>query len=99
MKLASAKRAGSRDGSLVIVKRDLSGWTGAEDLSPTLQAALDKWDTVAPRLAARAQALEAGGAPVTTYDASKLHSPLPRAYEWVDASALRALRTSSTWFR
>jgi fumarylacetoacetate (FAA) hydrolase len=86
MKLASLKSK-SRDGALVIVKRDLSAWTPAGDLAPTLQAALDDWDTVAPKLRARAAALEAGQAPAETYDVTKLLAPLPRAYEWVDGSA------------
>jgi len=86
MKLATLK-TGARDGALLVVKRDLSAWTRASDVAPTLQAALDDWDAVAPKLRARAEALEAGAAPSEPYDATKLLAPLPRAYEWVDGSA------------
>jgi fumarylacetoacetate (FAA) hydrolase len=86
MKLATVK-TGRRDGALVVVKRDLSAWTQAGDLAPTLQAALDDWDAVAPKLRARAEALEAGKVPSEPYDVTKLLAPLPRAYEWIDGSA------------
>jgi fumarylacetoacetate (FAA) hydrolase len=86
MKLATLK-TGTRDGALLVVKRDLSAWTRADDLAPTLQAALDDWERVAPQLHARAVALEEGRAPAEPYDAKRLLAPLPRAYEWVDGSA------------
>lgn len=86
MKLATLKTTG-RDGALLVVKRDLSAWTKATDLAPTLQAALDDWATVEPKLRERALALEAGTAPSEPFDATKLLAPLPRAYEWVDGSA------------
>ena len=41
---------GSRDGSLVIVSRDGTSCVSAADIAPTLQAALDQWDRVQPRL-------------------------------------------------
>ncbi len=86
MKLATL-RDGSRDGSLIVVKRDLSVWVRATGVSPTLQAALDAWDEVAPKLRALADQLESGAVKGEPYDASKLMAPLPRAYEWVDGSA------------
>jgi fumarylacetoacetate (FAA) hydrolase len=86
MKLATLKTS-SRDGSLLVVKRDLSAWTPASDLAPTLQAALDDWARVEPLLRERAAALEAGRAPSQPFDATRLAAPLPRAYEWVDGSA------------
>ena len=86
MKLATL-RDGSRDGSLIVVKRDLSAWVRATGVSPTLQAALDAWDEVAPKLQAIADRLESGAVKGETFDASKLMAPLPRAYEWVDGSA------------
>lgn len=86
MKLAT-RRDGSRDGRLVIIRRDNAVFTPADDIAVTLQAALDDWDAVLPALAARSDALNAGeiaGKPVAdvVFDA-----PLPRAYEWVDGSA------------
>ena len=86
MKLATL-RDGSRDGALVVVKRDLSAWVRATGVSPTLQAALDAWDEVAPRLRALGDQLESGAVKGEPWDASKLMAPLPRAYEWVDGSA------------
>lgn len=86
MKLATL-RNGSRDGALLVVKRDLSAWTLATGVSPTLQAALDLWDEVAPKLQKLADQLEAGTVKSSPFDATKLMAPLPRAYEWVDGSA------------
>jgi fumarylacetoacetate (FAA) hydrolase len=81
MKLATL-RAGGRDGTLVVVRRDGRSYAPAADIAPTLQAALDDWERVAPLLTERGAA--AAGMPL---DVAALHSPLPRAYEWVDASA------------
>lgn len=86
MKLATL-RDGSRDGSLVVVKRDLSAWVRATGVSPSLQAALDGWDAAAPKLRALADQLESGAVKGEPYDATRLMAPLPRAYEWVDGSA------------
>ncbi len=86
MKLATL-RTGSRDGALLVVKRDLSAWTLATGVSPTLQAALDMWDEVEPKLQELAAELEAGTVKSEPFDANKLMAPLPRAYEWVDGSA------------
>jgi len=86
MKLATL-RTGTRDGALLVVKKDLSAWTDASHVAPTLQAALDGWKEAEPKLKALAADLEAGKAKSTPYDATKLMAPLPRAYEWVDGSA------------
>jgi fumarylacetoacetate (FAA) hydrolase len=86
MKLATL-RDGSRDGRLLLVSRDLSRATAADDLAPNLQAALDRWASVEPALRARAEALEAGAAPSFAFDPSAVMAPLPRTYEWVDGSA------------
>jgi fumarylacetoacetate (FAA) hydrolase len=86
MKLATL-RNGTRDGSLLVVKKDLTAWTSAAHLAPSLQAALDAWDVVAPKLQALAAELEAGTVKSEPYDVTKLLAPLPRAYEWVDGSA------------
>jgi fumarylacetoacetate (FAA) hydrolase len=86
MKLAS-KHDGSRDGRLLLVSRDLSRCVDAADIAPTLQAALDRWDVVEPRLRERAAALAAGTLASEAFDAAAVMAPLPRAYEWVDGSA------------
>jgi len=53
MKLATLKN-GARDGRLVVVSRDLTRYTDAARIAPTLQAALDDWETTAPKLASLA---------------------------------------------
>jgi fumarylacetoacetate (FAA) hydrolase len=86
VKLASLKRGG-RDGRLAIVKRDLSRCVLVPGIAPTLQAALDDWEHVAPKLAERAVALEHDGAGAIDFDPAECAAPLPRAYHWVDGSA------------
>ena len=72
MKLATLK-SGGRDGTLVVVSRDLVTCQAVPKIARTLQQALDEWEHVAPRLRQVYDQLNAG------------------------TSALRALRTSSTW--
>ena len=87
MKLATLKRGG-RDGTLVVVDRDLLRCQPVADIAPTLQAALDDWDVAAPRLAAVYAALNHGAARhAEPFDPRLCHSPLPRAYQWADGSA------------
>ena len=87
MKLGSLKEGG-RDGTLVVVSRDLSRAVRADGIAATLQQALDDWDDRAPRLAALAEQLAAGTAQgAFDLDMAALASPLPRAYEFVDGSA------------
>jgi fumarylacetoacetate (FAA) hydrolase len=49
MKLGSLKEGG-RDGSLIVVSRDLTRAVRAKGIASTLQAALDDWSSSAPRL-------------------------------------------------
>lgn len=83
MKLATLKEG--RDGQLVVVSGDLSRYTSAADVAPTLQAAMDDWATTAPQLEKLAATLEAGDG--QAFDQSACASPLPRAYQWADGSA------------
>lgn len=87
MKLASLK-AGGRDGTLVVVSRDLTRAVAVPQIAATLQAALDDWATIAPSLKSVADLLEQrtveGEIP---FDPLAVASPLPRAYHWVDGSA------------
>ena len=85
MKLASLK--GGRDGRLVVVSRDLTRCAEALDVAPTLQAALDHWTVMAPRLSALSEALEHGRAASKPFDPAQCAAPLPRAYQWADGSA------------
>ncbi|MBL4617417.1 MAG: fumarylacetoacetate hydrolase family protein [Robiginitomaculum sp.] len=85
MKLASLKSG--RDGKLVVVSNDLTRYTDASRIAPTLQAALDDWTALEPQLAALAQSLESGAVPVERFRERECASPLPRAYQWADGSA------------
>ncbi|QGZ35415.1 fumarylacetoacetate hydrolase family protein [Stappia indica] len=86
MKLATL-RDGSRDGKLVLVNTSLTRCTEAGHIAPTLQAALDNWDEVAPKLATLAESLEHDAVPSLRFHEHDALSPLPRAYQWADGSA------------
>lgn len=86
MKLATLKN-GARDGRLVVVSRDLTRYTDAARIAPTLQAALDDWETAAPKLASLAEQVELGSVPTSRFHEHECESPLPRAYQWADGSA------------
>lgn len=86
MKLATL-RDGSRDGRLVVVSRDLTRCSGVPHIARTLQAVLDDWKFVAPRLGDVAAMLEAGAEPAERFHERDALSPLPRAYQWADGSA------------
>ena len=87
MKLGTLKEGG-RDGTLIVVSRDLKKAVRVGDIAATLQAALDSWDTASPALVDVAASLEAGTVDGEfTFDPGHVSSPLPRAYHWVDGSA------------
>jgi fumarylacetoacetate (FAA) hydrolase len=92
MKLGSLKEGG-RDGTLVVVSKDLSRAVRATGIAPTLQRALEDWSSAAPRLNALYEVLETSpaetinGEDVFALDMQALAAPLPRAYEFVDGSA------------
>ena len=85
MKLASLKWG--RDGRLVVVSRDLTRCCAADAVAPTLQAALDDWARVAPRLEALYRDVEHQAVPCERFHERDAASPLPRAYQWADGSA------------
>src|SRR5690349_12066399 len=80
MKLATLKRHG-RDGRLALVSRDLRRCLLVPEIAPTLQAALDDWSNVAPRLTERANALELSPdhPKAMPFDPAQCAAPLPRA--------------------
>jgi len=87
MKLATLK-TGGRDGTLVVVSRDLVTCQAVPDIARTLQAALDDWDRAAPQLQAVYEQLNDGTADqADSFIEMECHSPLPRAYQWADGSA------------
>ncbi len=86
MKLGTLRNG--RDGTLVVVHRDLSCAAPVQAIAPTLQAALDDWDRCRPALQTAYESLCRGtlvGA--RPLDTRALAAPLPRAYQWADASA------------
>ena len=89
MKLATLDNQ-TRDGELLVVSSDNQRYQRAGDIAATLQQALDDWSDVAPRLHDLAAQMNSDAGAGTALDAEtqqRLLSPLPRAYEWVDASA------------
>lgn len=87
MKLATLKN-NTRDGQLVVVNRALDKAVVVADIAGTLQAAIDNWNDVSPKLAAVYQALNNDEVENTiAFEQSACESPLPRAYQWADGSA------------
>jgi fumarylacetoacetate (FAA) hydrolase len=92
MKLASLKQGG-RDGTLVVVSKDLQRAVPVPSIAPTLQRALEDWQNAAPRMNRVYEALNHGNVQsidaedVIPLDMGALAAPLPRAYEFVDGSA------------
>ncbi len=87
MRLATL-RNGGRDGRLVVVSSDLSLCAPADTIAPTLQDALDRWAVAAPKLAALQRRLDEGrSADARPFDPIQAMAPLPRAWQWLDASA------------
>ena len=85
MKLASLK--GGRDGTLVVVSRDLAWCVDASPIATTLQAVLDDWERCEPLLRGLAESLEHGSVASERFREHEAASPLPRAYQWADGSA------------
>ncbi len=86
MKLATLKN-GSRDGQLVVVSRDLKKCVAVPGIAKTLQAALDDWEALSPRLESTYQELSMGNVAGEDFDPANCESPLPRSYQWADGSA------------
>ncbi len=87
MKLGTLKEGG-RDGTLVVVSRDLARAVRAGNIAPTLQRALDDWANTERLLRELAADLEAGKVEGGfAFDPAKAAAPLPRAYQWADGSA------------
>jgi fumarylacetoacetate (FAA) hydrolase len=90
MKFATL-RDGSPDGQLLVVSRDLRRAVPATGIASSLRAALETWEDSEPRLQALSDALNrdstAGAFDFSTAD---LLAPLPRAWQWLDASAFHS---------
>jgi len=87
MKLASRK-AGGRDGQLVVVDTELTRFVPVPQIAPTLQDALDHWVEVEAQLREVAAELQSGRrSDARPFDSCECAAPLPRAYHWADGSA------------
>ncbi len=88
MKLASLKSGQSRDGELCVVNQALTMAVRVPHIAPTLQNALDHWQTVEQKLQQIYQKLNEGALPGSfTFHPERCTAPLPRAYQWADGSA------------
>lgn len=85
MKFATL-RDGTRDGQLMLVRRDNERYTPVQVVE-TLQEALDEWEEARPALEEKYDRFNDGDIDGEPVDYGKLDAPLPRAYEWVDGSA------------
>jgi fumarylacetoacetate (FAA) hydrolase len=87
MKFASL-RCEDPDGRLLLVSRDATRALDASMVVPNLLTALQRWDDVAPTLQGLSDRLNDGSYPATfAFDAHACGAPLPRSYQWCDASA------------
>jgi fumarylacetoacetate (FAA) hydrolase len=87
MKLATLKN-NTRDGSLVVVSKDLTKAILVPDIAETLQHAIEHWLICKPKLDKIYQHLNHGELSHTLdFNQQTISSPLPRAYQWVDGSA------------
>jgi fumarylacetoacetate (FAA) hydrolase len=86
MKLGSLKSK-SRDGELIVVSKDNERAVKANHIAPSLREAIETWATTEPKLRALAADLESNKAKGFAVDEAKLHSPLPRSFQWADGSA------------
>ena len=87
MKLATRKNH-TRDGELLVVSSDNQRAVLVGALAPTLQSLMDDWSQKAPQIEEIYRALNAGErTDAFDVDPEALHSPLPRAYAWIDGSA------------
>jgi fumarylacetoacetate (FAA) hydrolase len=85
MKLASLKSG--RDGRLLVVSKDLTRAVDADEVAPTLQAALDEWEMLAPQLKEISDQLNRGVIEGAPFDQNRCGAPLPRAYQLADGAA------------
>lgn len=84
MRLATLS-SGGPDGALIVASGDGLRFLPAPGAWPTLQSALDDWGASAEKLAGLATRLDAGEG--QALDQTRLSAPLPRAWQWLDASA------------
>ena len=87
MKLASLKEGG-RDGTLIVVNRDMSSAVKVPQIAPTLQVALENWAEMEAALSGVFDRLQEGNVEgAFEFDPKQVAAPLPRSYHWADGSA------------
>lgn len=87
MKLATLKST-SLDGELIIVNSELTHAISAKEIAKNLQTALENWADIAPQLEKLSNELDSNNSKnIFEFDKTLCHSPLPRAYQWIDGSA------------
>ena len=88
MKLGTLKSNESRDGILVVVSKDNKTAVKASDIAPNLLTAMEKWDSLKPKLESLYESLNNGQASGSfNINEEDFHSPLPRTWQWLDGSA------------
>jgi len=88
MKLATLKDQNSRDGKLVVVSSDNKKAVTVPQVSENLIKALENWDQNKAKLEEVSKKLNSQEVDKEfELDQDKLHSPLPRAWQWLDGSA------------
>lgn len=96
--LKVASLAEGRDGRLIVVSPELDRYLPAPAAYPTLQSALDEWSAAAPLLGVAYEGLATHADRGERLDPGRLHSPLPRAFQWIDTSTylthLRRIRAA-----
>jgi fumarylacetoacetate (FAA) hydrolase len=80
-------RNGSRDGELIVVDGASRRFARVGHVAPDLQSALDDWARASPALEELSSRLERGEVSGHALEVAQLSAPLPRAYEWIDASS------------
>lgn len=87
MKLASLNNQ-TRDGQLIVVNKSLSQAIVVPEIASSLQEVLDNWAQIKPQLEEISADLNKGKLKTAfPLEPKKLMAPLPRAYQWLDASA------------
>lgn len=87
MKFASLKTS-SRDGELLLVSRDLSRAISVADIAPHMQNLLENWHVCVLLLQSLYERLNKGEIEEAfAFDPKAVLAPLPRAHQFVDASA------------
>lgn len=81
---------GTADGRLLVVSHDLSCAAPANDIAPNLLLAIERWEEVETDLKALSDAVNDGTAHgIAELDVTALAAPLPRTWQWLDASVFR----------